>query len=99
MKVNVLPAALISERNVSDTMKLDAPDPMDAAATPRPRSCRGNTSDTRIHATGPMLNAKQVMETIRQMVAITPGPAPNAAVLWNEYASRNSEADMPLIPT
>src|ERR1700691_3301348 len=59
--VILLPVALISERKVMETRKLDAPEPSDAAATPRPRTRSGKTSDTSIHAIGPMLNAKQVM--------------------------------------
>ena len=52
-KVRALPAAWMRERNVNDTRKFDVPKLNVDAATPRPRTRRGKTSETRIHAIGP----------------------------------------------
>jgi len=80
-KVAVLPAVLISDRKVMETRKFDAPEPSVAAATPRPRNRNGKTSETRIQAMGPILNAKQVIYTIRHTVATMPSDDPTVAWL------------------
>src|SRR5579885_3373206 len=71
-KVRALPIASINDKNVIETMKLEVPDPNVAAATPRPRTRKGKTSATRIHAIAPRLNAKQMMYAIRLAIANVP---------------------------
>jgi hypothetical protein len=57
IRVSEVPAALRRDRKVSEIRKFEVPKLSVAAATPRPRTRKGKTSETIIQAIGPILKA------------------------------------------